>query len=328
MKMNKVIPVLSLAALAAISLPKHGDAADMQMLTSWSSTYPVIEVAQDFADMVKTASDGEMTIELRGPETVPPFEQLEPVAAGVFDLVFTHPAYHTGTTGIALGLEATDGDPQKRRDVGAWDAVDAQYGKLGLKLISLPVSGKEGFMILLKEPVGEDGGLKGRKIRAAPIYQPLIEALGGSAVVLPPAEIYSALDRGVVDGAVWPIFGPLQFKWYEVAPYMMRPTFGVVTHQIFMNKDKWDALSAEDQAIMLKAGADLEKAAYQEFTDRASAELDAMEKAGAKYTDLGATQKAELDKIWRDGVWGLASSISGADADNLRAMLKKNGMTD
>ena len=57
-------------------------------------------------------------------------------------------------------------------------------------------------------------------------------------------------------------------------------------------------------------------------------ELAAMEAAGASYTDLGDTEKAALDTTWREGVWGLASSISGTDADDLRAMLKEHGLTD
>lgn len=327
--MNKWIQAAVIAATTSLaSLPGQTRAEDMQMLVSWAPNYPVVEVAQTYIDMIAKASGGEMAIETRGPETVSSFEQLEPVSAGVFGLLFTHPAYHTGITGIALGLDATDGDPEVRRASGAWDRVDAEYQKFGLKLLSLPVAGSEGFIIMMKDPIGADGGLQGRKIRAAPIYQPLIEALGGSAVVLPPSEIYSALERGVVDGAAWPIFGPRQFKWYETAPYMMHPTFGVVTHQIFMNKAKWDALPAETQKIFLDAGAELEKTTYAEFSARADSELAAMQEAGATFTELGDAQKASLNDIWRNGVWELAKSLTGPQVDDLRAMLRDKGATN
>ena len=135
------------ATATTLALPGTSQATDMQMLVSWSPGYPVVEVADTYARMVAEASKGAISIETRGPETVAPFEQLEPVSAGVFDLLFTHPAYHTGTTGIALGLDATDGDPEVRRTSGAWDAVDAAYQELGLKLLSLPVAGDEGFII-------------------------------------------------------------------------------------------------------------------------------------------------------------------------------------
>ena len=326
--MKTWIKATAFATASALALPGVSHATDLQMLVSWSPSYPVVEVADNYAQLVAEASDGEITIKTRGPETVPPFEQLEPVSAGVFDMLFTHPAYHTGTTGIALGLEATDGRPEMRRASGAWDLVDAAYQELGLKLLSLPVAGKEGFIILLKEPIGEDGGLEGRKIRAAPIYQPLIEELGGSAVVLPPAEIYSALERGVVDGAVWPIFGPLQFKWYEAAPYLMKPTFGVVTHQVFMNKDRWDALPKEEQALLLGAGAKLEEMSYADFSERAASEIAAMEAEGAMTTQLGEAQTAKLTDVWRDGVWNLAKDLTGSRVDDLRELLREHGATD
>lgn len=326
--MNIWVKTVAIVSTLALALPGQTRAADMQMLVGWSPGYPVVEVAQNYAKMVTAASDGAFSIVMRGPETVSPFEQLEPVSAGVFDLLFTHPAYHTGTTGIALGLDATDGDPQLRRDSGAWDAVDAAYQELGLKLLALPVAGNVGFGILLKTPIGEDGGLRGRKIRASPIYQPLIEALGGTAVVLPPAEIYSALERGVTDGAAWPIFGPLQFKWYEVAPYLMDPNFGVVTHQIFMNKAKWDTLSQEQQSVLLAVGVDIEKSTFEEFSNRASTELAAMMAEGAQLTTLGDAQKASLTEVWRNGVWELAGKLTSSGVDELRAQLRAVGATN
>jgi TRAP-type transport system periplasmic protein len=320
--------VLSCAMLASAVFPGSLQARELTMLVSWSPGYPPLDIVDEFARRIEVATEGELRIRVLGPEAVPPFEQLEPLSSGLFDLLFTHPAYHTGTTGLALGLEASDGDPALRREVGAWDAVAAHYQDLNVQLISLPVSGREGFMILLSEPIGESGDLTGRRIRAAPIYQPLIEALGGSAVVLPPAEIYSALDLGVVDGAVWPIFGPLQFRWYEVAPYMMRPTFGVVTHQIFMSDRGWNALSSDMQEIFLDVGREIEEFSFEYFSNKAADELAAIVEAGGSYTDLGAEQTANLDAIWREGVWQLAEGISGSVATDLRVLLMDSGLTE
>ena len=50
-----------------------------------------------------------------GPETVPPFEQFQPVSAGAFQMLFTHAVYHYGTTGIGMGLDAVGGNPKNRR---------------------------------------------------------------------------------------------------------------------------------------------------------------------------------------------------------------------
>lgn len=316
------------AVLASFLMPSSLQARELTMLVSWSPGYPPLEIVDEFARRVEAATDGDFQVRVLGPETVPPFEQLEPVSSGLFDLVFTHPAYHTGTTGLALGLEATDGDPVLRRDAGAWDVVAAHYEEQNVHLISLPVSGSEGFMIMLSQPVAESGDLSGLRIRATPLYQPLIEALGGSAVVLPPAEIYSALDLGVVDGTVWPVFGPLQFRWYEVAPYMVRPTFGAVTHQIFMSDRAWNSLSPEIQEIFLEIGREMEVFSYEYFTEKAADELAAIEAAGGSFTDLGAEQTESFNAVWREGVWRLAEGISGAAVADLRSLLVESGLSE
>jgi hypothetical protein len=55
---------------------------------------------------VETASKGDMKFIISGPETVPTFEQLQPVRSGVFQLLLPHGAYHIGQTPYLLAVEA------------------------------------------------------------------------------------------------------------------------------------------------------------------------------------------------------------------------------
>src|SRR5436190_767043 len=91
--------------------------------------------------------------------------------------------------------------------------------------------------IILRQPVGPSGDLQGRKIRGTVTYAGVFNLLGASPVVLAPADIYTSLEKGVVDGAGWPVLGVLDYRWYEVAKYIVRPTFGMLTYPIFMNMD-------------------------------------------------------------------------------------------
>ncbi len=45
----------------------------------------------------------------------------------------------------------------------------------------------------------------GLKIRVTPVYRDIVQALGGTPITTPPGEVYTALERGVVDGYGWPI---------------------------------------------------------------------------------------------------------------------------
>lgn len=321
---KKLLCLLLMASLAGWSV--HASSKTLRMLSGWDKSYPGVEMTEFYAAKLKEASDGALTIRRSGPETVPPFEQLEPVSAGIFDLLYTHPAYHMGATAFGLGLQATKGDPLKWRDNGVFDAVDDYYRQFGLKLLSLPVMGQ--YMIITKKPVGDGNGLSGLRIRAAPIYNSLIESLGGSATIIPPAEIYSALERGVVDGAAWPVFGPLQYKWHEVTNYMLKPTFGQNTHQIFINIRRWDRLSEQEQQLLMEAGRALEEYSYQYFGKRAAEELQALRDAGLEYSEFSPDKRALVAPAWSEGLWSYAIKDSGQAAKDLYELLKKEGMAE
>ena len=111
-----------------------------------------------------------------------------------------------------------------------------------------------GYQIILRQPVGSSGDLAGRKIRGTQNYGGVFSLLHASPVVLPPGEVYSALEKGVVDGAAWPAIGVLDYKWNEVAKFLMRPLFGSSPYYLFVNLNSWNSLSKTQQAVLLEEG--------------------------------------------------------------------------
>jgi TRAP-type transport system periplasmic protein len=314
-----------IAGMISIAIAGLSQAQTLNMLSSWNQNYAGMKyTVTRFAEMVGERSST-LKVDVKGPETVSSFEQLEPVRAGLFQVLYTHGGYHYGTTGIGMGMDAVDGDPEKRRTTGIWDAVDASYQQLGLKLIAIPTSG-DGYHMVLTKPVGADGKLTGMKIRGTPVYKALLDHLGASLVVLPPAEIYSALDKGTVDGAAWPVLGALGFKWYETAGYMLRPRFGDTSHLILMNLNTFNALSASDQALMLKIGSDLEVETYQQFYELAEQEVAELTKLGMKTTQLAPDIEASLPKVWADGIFGLVEAKNGAAGTAFADLARSTGM--
>ena len=320
---------LGLILAASFGLASAAQAADIRLLSSWDKTNPAFGMlAEPFAKGVEAATKGSTKFIISGPETVPPFEQLQPVATGVFQMLFTHGIYHYGTSGLAVGMDAVRGSVEDRRKSGMIDALDKHYQKLGLKVVAVAISATKGYHMVLRAPVGASGDLQGKKIRGTPSYHTVIGMLGASPVVLPGGEVYSALEKGVVDGAAWPASGVLGMRWYEVAKFMLRPSFGLSHYLFLLNLNAWNRLTDAERNILLAEGRKAEDTWFKEY-DRMVAEEEAeLIKRGMQVTQMGAAQSAKVQAAWADAQWGLAEKKNGQEAKDLRALLKGKGLTD
>ena len=82
----------------------------------------------------------------------------------------------------------------------------------------------------------------GLKIRVTPVYKDMVEALGGTTITTAPGEVYTALERGVVDGYGWPVTGIFDLGWEKVTKFRLEPAFYSVEVDVLVNLDVWKAL--------------------------------------------------------------------------------------
>jgi len=319
--------ILSCAAILALA-SGGAEAAQLRMLTAWDTSYSAVtHIAIPYVENVKAASNGGIAIATFGPETVPPFEQLQPMSAGVFDLIFTHGGNHIGTTGIAASLDGMTGDVTKRREVGIFEWVDRYYQeKFNLKLLSIPTT-TTGYHYMLKRPLDDDGTWKGRMIRSAGAHAGPIRALGGQPVLMPAGEIYTSVEKGVVEGLGWPAAGSIGYKFYEVAPYIVRPTFGTVSYVIFANLNAFRRLTPAEQKVLLDEGEKLEAQTLAVFNKLVDEETAEMVKRGAKIVEAKLTRE-QFHKLHSDQVWqNVYKATPGQDGQKLYEFAKSKGMT-
>ena len=99
--------------------------------------------------------------------------------------------------------------------------------------------------------------LQGLKLRTSSAWAEIAPKLGVSTVTLPGSEVFSALERQVVDAIEWG--GPggnLQEGFDKIAPYMMMP--GVhsraAVHDCIFNETAWNKIPESDQKLMEIAG--------------------------------------------------------------------------
>lgn len=304
-------------------------AADLKLLASWNkNNWPTYVVVDQFVKNVGKLGGDKISIRISGPEVVPPFEQLQPVKSGIFDILFTHGVYHMGSKGLAATMDAMKADPVGKRESGVWDYLDNFYQEThGLKLLAIAVNSTKGYHIFLKKPLSPEGDWKGRKIRGTQTYHGVIRLFGGEPVVMPGSQIYSALDKGVIDGAAWPAAGMLSMKHYEVAKYKVRPTFGFSTLPILMNMDSYEKLTREERDILLQAGYRTELE-MPWIGDQMQAEEDVkLTELGVKITRVPAEKVPAMREAFAESNWENGMQCCGKAAKELRALAKKAGLT-
>ncbi len=101
------------------------------------------------------------------------------------------------------------------------------------------------------EKISSPADLEGMKIRShSTVLGDLINGMGGDAQFVAFSEVYTALERGILDAAV--TCGPCGagLRWFEVADYLNGPIISIGVTYITINKDRWEEIPADLQAIM------------------------------------------------------------------------------
>lgn len=275
-----------------------------------------------------------INLAISGPEVVQPPEQFQPVQSGAFDLLYTVQPWHLGVTGVSFGLYTIDTDQTFWRESGIMDFVDKEYQRNGMKLLGVIGGSKKGvgtFQVIMKTPIdpNADKPLAGKKVRGNPIYRALIEHWGGAMVVLPGGDIYSALQRGTIDGAFWPVTGAMDFKWYEVSGYMVSPPFGYSLYFMLMNMASYNKLAPAQRKALEDEVRRLEIEGTVAMNDFQLTEYEELKKRGMKQLAIDPQKMAAAFRVFNEGLWTTAegSKASSEQVKAFRAFLRGKGLT-
>src|SRR5260370_58265 len=114
-----------------------------------------------------------------------------------------------------------------------------------------------------------------------------INYIGGATVVqTAPGEVYTALERGVVDGYGWPITGIFDLGWHEKTKYRVDPGFYTAEVSILVNKSTWDRLTDAQRDLLRKAGEQAEGAAVAIFAEENAKDTKRQRGAGSQTIKL------------------------------------------
>ena len=256
---------------------------EWKMVTTWPKNFPGLgSAAENFARYMDEMSGGRLQVHVYGAgEIVPAFEVFDAVSQGVADAGHGAAYYWKGKipssvffTALPFGLNA--------QEINGW----LHYGG-GLELwreayapfnIIPFAGGNTGVQMAgwFNREINSIADLQGLKMRIPGLAGDVFAEAGGTAVRIPGGELYTSLQTGVIDATEW--VGPyndLALGLHEVAKYYYYPGWhepGSML-ELIVNKDSFEALPADLQAMVTVAARAANQDMLDEFTARNNAAL-------------------------------------------------------
>jgi TRAP-type C4-dicarboxylate transport system substrate-binding protein len=249
-------------AVATLALAGHASAQQavrLKGLTPWVTSYYWSEPFAIFQQMVNSRLKGKVEVNyLGGAEVVPLFEQFEAVRNGTVDVILGAASYYTGQIPEAMAIQFAKLPPTKLRTNGYYDLMRKIHLDKGVVYLA-NTGGSPGtaFRMFVNAKL-EKPDFTGLKLRVTPVYVALVKAMGGTPINMAPGEVYTALERKVVDGYGWSYGGIADFGWQEVTKYVIDHPFYTANTAILFNKRVWDGFAPEVKAELEKIGIELE----------------------------------------------------------------------
>ncbi len=311
--MKKMIVSLLFAGLfAVITLPvltgpARAETITLKSVTAWPKTAPDNIPYQIFSEiaeqMVAQKYPGELKIQyVGGPEAVKTSDQVQALQRGMVDICYTTNAYYVSLLPEVDAMKLSPFSPAEERAKG----VTAYWNDLHEKRLKIYYLGRLGhdqkFYLYLTKPI-MTADLKGLNIRVSPMYLQLIKALGGNPIVIPPTEVYSALERNVVDGYCWVTVGIRDWGWQKVTKYIVDVPFYRGPNPLLVNLNTWNKLPKKFQTLLTEAAKEAEKKAVARFEELTMEERPLLIKEGIKVIELPQAEKEKFLKVAYDEGW-------------------------
>jgi TRAP-type transport system periplasmic protein len=296
---------LNCLAGLAVLLSATPVAAQEVTLRAVSAFAEGTEFSRNFERFIeKVNADGKGSIRINyigGPRAVPPFEVGNAVRTRVVDMANVTGAFYTNLMPEADSLKLNGKPMSEQRANGTWEFINRLHNqRLNSQYLARQFH-NVAFHIYLNKKI-EKIDFSGLKIRVTPVYRDVVEALGGAPITTPPGEVYTALERGVVDGYGWPITGIFDLGWEKVTKFRMEPPFYSVEVNVLVNLDAWKSLNDAQRGLLNNAALWLE-GRDDEQEAIIKSERERQTEAGIQPLDFGpAAAKAFLDRAY-DVAW-------------------------
>ena len=316
--------MLRFTAALLIAVCLTGTAAAQEVTLRAANAFPEgTYYARNFERFIdKVNAEGKGLVQIRyvgGPKAIPTFEIANAVRNGVVDLANTTTSYTTGLVPEGLALNYTDLTMTEMRRNGVFDYLNAIFQTKGLLYYARTGEGIRYYIYSNKKIDKAD--LSGLKLRIAPIYRDFFQKLGASVVQIAPGEVYTALERGVVDGYGWPLIGIFDLGWQEKTKYRLEPGFYSIELGVIFNARTWKKLTPTQREFLEKQRVWLESLNADMGGKEAQTEVKRQQEAGIAVIKLNDAQGKIFVKTAYDAAWDAIVASSPEHGKKLRDMM-------
>ena len=312
-------------AASLVATPALADVVKINAVTLAPKPVYINKPFKMFVDEVNTKFAGEVEINWRGgPEVMPPFKQAEGVRNGSVDMTYTSPSYYQGLVPTSGTMNLSYKTYAEIAATNYHERMTELHAEKDLIFLGEIPATQLNFVIYMAKEVSGLEDLKGKRIRVFPTLLPIVKALGAEPIVMGMGDIFTAMERGTIDGYMQ---GPLaQAQQFEglvktvIFPGVYRAGFPVL-----INKKTWGKMSTDLQQrlttfLRWDFAYRMDYIWGQDIADN----IEMMKAAGFNILELPADEAARYEQMAMDAAWAVTAANAGDEvAAELRGMLDK-----
>lgn len=287
MKFKSLKVVVTAALMLSFAGPSLAQEKQLKAIAAFPKSFTETQSFMEYIERLNVVLDGYAEFRLTGgPEAIPRNKQGAALRDGVVQLLYSAPTMSKGIFPSSIAIVGSSMSPMDRRSKGGYDLADAAFQRdVNAKLLMSPDGGTSLHIYLADDPKYNADGtldLTGVRLRSSEAYLEFFQALGATPVVMGPGDIYTALERGTIDGIGWAITGVNEAGWSKHLKHWIEPPMSWVSQSVSMNLDTWSEMPADLQAKVTELSIAFEAESYE-----ASAKL--AEEARAEFLEEGLT---------------------------------------
>jgi TRAP-type C4-dicarboxylate transport system substrate-binding protein len=249
-----LIPLIAALVFVVLAVPPGATAQEvtLKVVSAFPESSIYVKRLESWIGRVNEAGKGTLRLNfVGGPKAIPTFEVGNALRTGVVDVAMSTGAYYTNVFPESDALKLTRMPIAEQRKNGAYDYINRVWNQKGNMQYLARVVEHQPFHLYLNKKI-DTPDLAGLKIRVTPVYRDFFTALGATVMQTAPGELYTALERGVVDGYGWPIGGIFDFNWHERTKFRVDPGFYDAEVSLLVNLDTWKRLTAAQRDFLTR----------------------------------------------------------------------------